>query len=97
MGWEIRDDWFKGEWQTADTIIERKVNEIAIYFNPLATSEFPDLEKDYNVSFRQTMKLRVRIPESLIQTADIKVFTDTLLVFREDISHRSRWGFRAGG
>ncbi|MBI2297551.1 MAG: hypothetical protein HYU66_01135, partial [Armatimonadetes bacterium] len=76
-GWKPRDDWFNGEWQTAD-VRQRSRREglLSVAFAPLSRLEFPELA-DYGVAFRQTLKLRVVLPDGSPLPAAVRIHSDT--------------------
>jgi hypothetical protein len=76
VGWKPRDDWFNGAWTPADATIRAKGSQVTISFRPLARREFPDLA-DFNVRFRQTVKLRVDLSEGCPDVKGVRILTDT--------------------
>ena len=84
VGWKPRDDWFNGEWAPADARVRAKESQITVTFAPLARREFPDLA-DFSVRFRQTVKLRIELPEGCPSVTGARIFTDTP-VRRRDIA-----------
>jgi hypothetical protein len=81
VGWKPRDDWFNGDWAPADVRFRKRGREVAIAFWPLARREFPELT-DFSVAFRQTMQLRIELPEGAAP-ADVRILTDTALLLRD--------------
>jgi hypothetical protein len=81
-GWQAQDDWFDGDWQPADTIARAADSEIRLTFAPLGRWEFPALAGEYDVRFRQAIKLRVRLPQGCSVTT-ASIYTDTSLRPRE--------------
>jgi hypothetical protein len=79
FGWKPRDDWFNGEWRRADVTARAKGRSITVTFAPLGRREHPELREDYNVRFRQTMQLQVRLPEGSTPISRTAVLTDTRL------------------
>ena len=81
-GWKPLDDWFNGEWQTADLRCRKEGDTLFVDFAPLSDTEFPELE-DFNVTFRQALKLRLVLPESSPLPSTIRILTDTSLIQRD--------------
>ena len=75
-GWKLRDDWFNGQWAEADVHMRREERSWHITFAPLAGKEFPALT-DFDVTFRQTLKVRVTLPDSAPSVLNTEIFTDT--------------------
>ncbi len=71
FGWTPIDDQFNSQWQKAAIEVHREsVNAVIVTFKGL-TAEFPDL-KDYDVTFRRTLGIKVEVPEpGRILTANI--------------------------
>lgn len=75
-GWRGQDDWYNGSWKAADIISKRHPAvplAISFTFKPLAA-------KDYPVTFRRTLKLRIQFNSkivSLTKIKDIKIYTTT--------------------
>ncbi len=73
-GWKPQDDWFNGSWRQAHTTAGWHERCLTLAFNPLGDSEIPEA-KDYNVTFRRTLKLRITLdrprpkPRASIYTA----------------------------
>jgi len=82
VGWKSRDDWFNGDWAPADIRVRTRGREVTITFWPLARREFAELT-DFSVAFRQTMQLRIDLPEGCAALAHAQVFTDTALHLRD--------------
>ena len=83
LGWKARDDWFNGEWHQADTVARARGQAVAIRCAPLGRRENKELRSDYNVRFRQTMQLRIHLPEGCGRPEKVAVFTDTRLQTRD--------------
>ncbi len=79
FGWKPRDDWFNGQWREAHVVVRTKGNAITMTFAPLGRREHPELQADYNVRFRQTMQLQIRLPESSPSIRQTAIFSDTPL------------------
>jgi hypothetical protein len=79
FGWKPRDDWFNGEWCQAHVLARAKDQAIIVRFAPLGRREHPELREEYNVRFRQTMQLQIRLPEGSLPVSRNAVFTDTRL------------------
>ncbi len=78
-GWKPLDDWFNGEWRQAHVTARAKEQAIIVRFAPLGRREHPELCEEYNVRFRQTLQLQVRLPEGSPAPAESAIFTDTPL------------------
>lgn len=76
-GWTAHDDWFKGAWKAADITSTRHPGvplTLSFSFNPLAS-------RDYPVTFRRTLKLRVQFNEKIVhvdKVKDVRIFSTTL-------------------
>lgn len=82
MGWKPRDDWFNGRWVRADFDARRRGKTLILTFAPLARREFPD-QTDFAVTFRQTLKLRLTLPDTAPPLVRTEIFTDTPTEVRE--------------
>lgn len=80
-GWQRRDDWFNGRWVEADIRVRHRDRTLNIAFAPLAGREFPACA-DFNVTFRQTLKLRITLPDSAPPVVRTAIRTDTTTVVR---------------
>jgi hypothetical protein len=81
-GWQAQDDWFNGDWQPADTTARAAGSEIRLTFAPLGRREFPALAAEYDVRFRQAIKLRLRLPQGCAVAA-AAIYTDASLRARD--------------
>ncbi|MEX2684069.1 MAG: hypothetical protein Q6373_021045 [Candidatus Sigynarchaeota archaeon] len=76
-GWEARDDWYKGSWKAADITSTRHPGvplTLSFTFKPIAS-------KDYPVTFRRSLKLRIQFNKKIVdidKVKDIRVYTTTL-------------------
>jgi len=75
-GWLSADDWFNGEWQTADKEVQMEGNTWIYTFHPLNAKEFPNMA-DFPVTFRRTLKLRLLFDKPGVKIEDLQVFTDS--------------------
>ena len=75
-GWMGAGDWYRGKWKEADVDLAASGNTWTFTFRPLNAKEFPD-EKDFDVVYRQTLKLRLLFPEQAPQVASFQTFTDS--------------------
>lgn len=82
LGWQPNDDWFNGQWQRARIRTSRAGRQLNVTFAPLG-GEFPELARVYNVAFRQTNQVRVRLAAEAPPLRDLRVYTDTALERRE--------------
>ncbi|MBI1940798.1 MAG: hypothetical protein HYS33_04730, partial [Acidobacteria bacterium] len=76
-GWVPNDDWFTGEWKTADTRGRVEGRKVSFTFAPSHETEFPDL-KVPGVTYRPTLKLRVKFAGSHPRIASLNALTDSL-------------------
>jgi hypothetical protein len=82
MGWKPRDDWFNGRWMRADLQARRRGGTLSLTFAPLCRREFPE-RTDFPVTFRQTLKLRLTLPDTAPALVGTEIFTDTPTEVRE--------------
>jgi hypothetical protein len=75
-GWRAQDDWYNGAWKAADVDSKRYPGvplAISFTFKPLAG-------KDYQPTFRRTVKLRIQFNSKLVSLAkikEVKIYTTT--------------------
>jgi hypothetical protein len=76
MGWDSMDDWFNGEWKRADAVVDADGRTWTFTFRRSGRSEFPDLG-EAGVTFRKTLKVRLRADTALPEPERLAAFTDT--------------------
>nr|MDO8109206.1 hypothetical protein [Candidatus Sigynarchaeota archaeon] len=75
-GWAAQDDWYKGTWRSADITSKRHPGvplTMSFTFNPLASKEYP-------VTFRRSLKLRIQFNKKVVninKIKDVKIYTST--------------------
>ncbi|HGE70900.1 TPA: hypothetical protein ENX78_08705, partial [Candidatus Poribacteria bacterium] len=57
-GWMRDDDWFNGEWKTADVKVKFDGSKAIFEFNPINAQEFTDVA-DFDAIYRRTLKIRL--------------------------------------
>ena len=75
-GWLNVGDWLQGKWLKADTNLQVNGSTYTFTFNPLSAKEFTDI-KDFPVTYRSTLKLRVISDKSLPQIDSFVACTDS--------------------
>jgi hypothetical protein len=75
-GWNAKDDWYNGEWKTADTHAEFQGRSAAFTFAPSGQREYPEL-KVTGVVYRPTLKVRIRFTGAHPQVESLHAFTDS--------------------
>ena len=75
-GWLNVGDWLQGKWLKADTNLQVNGSTYTFTFNPLSAKEFTDM-KDFPVTYRSTLKLRVISDKSLPQIDSFVAYTDS--------------------
>jgi len=78
-GWAANDDWFNGSWKVADTAadIDREQRRVTFRFASSERKEFPDL-KTKGVTYRPTLKIRVRFSGPYPPIASLRAMTDSV-------------------
>src|SRR5271157_2600372 len=75
-GWKGQDDWYNGSWKAADIFSKRHPGvPLAISFTFKALAG-----KDYQPTFRRTLKLRIQFNSKIVSLAkikDVKIYTTT--------------------
>jgi hypothetical protein len=87
-GWMRDDDWFNGDWKTVDANMKLEVNKAVYAFNPVNAQEFPD-EKDFDATYRRTMRLRLVFEDKKTEIKSIKAYTDSVW---KEIGLKIEWG-----
>ena len=75
-GWMASGDWYRGRWQDADIDVSVSGNTWTFTFRPINAKEFPN-EKNFDVNYRQALKLRLLFSEKAPQASSFKAFTDS--------------------
>lgn len=75
-GWEAKDDWYNGEWKTADTHAEFHGRSAVFTFARSDQKEYPQL-KVPGVVYRPTLKVRVRFTIAHPRVESLRAFTDS--------------------
>ena len=75
VGWAAMDDWFNGQWKTADVRAKTAVRTVIFTFPPSNEKEFPRLNQR-GPTYRATLKLRVSMPEGHPRVSAVRVFSD---------------------
>ncbi len=76
-GWTAQDDWYKGSWKAADITSTRHPGvplTLSFAFKPMVS-------RDYPVTFRRTLKLRIQLNKKIVgidKVKDIRVYSTTL-------------------
>jgi hypothetical protein len=76
-GWMRDDDWFNGDWKTADVKVLVKDKEAIYTFNPVNAQEFPDIT-DFDAVYRRTLKIRFLFEDKNPEIKFIKVYSDSI-------------------
>jgi hypothetical protein len=76
-GWASDDDWFNGEWKTADTRARSQGRTIKFSFAHSNEREFPEL-KVLGVPYRPTLKFRVAFAGAHPNVASLRALTDSI-------------------
>src|SRR5713226_1296249 len=78
-GWAPNDDWFNGEWKTADFRVDLDKEHRAVIFTFASSGqkEFPDL-KGKGVAYRPTLKIRVVFSGRHPKAATLHAWTDSI-------------------
>ena len=87
-GWLNVGDWLQGKWLKADTNLQADGSTYTFTFNPLSAKEFTDM-KDFPVTYRSTLKLRVISDKSLPQIDSFVAYTDSAW---EKLAFEVEWG-----
>jgi len=79
-GWVANDDWYNGSWKKADARVEidRKQRRATFRFLSSELKEFPEL-KTKGVTYRPTLKMRVKFSTAHPLVASLRAFTDSTL------------------
>jgi len=88
-GWLELGDWHRGRWRRADTSLKRTGSTCIFTFRPLSREEFPKL-KNFPVTYRRTLKIRVVGSSPLPPVKAFKAFTDSTW-------EKTRFVFLSGG
>ena len=76
-GWVEDDDWFNGEWKTADTRSRAEGRTVSFAFAPSNEKEFRQL-KTPGVTYRPALKLRVTFTGAHPKVEFLRTLTDSL-------------------
>ncbi|MDQ1328547.1 MAG: hypothetical protein QG641_1832 [Candidatus Poribacteria bacterium] len=87
-GWMRDDDWFNGNWKSADTNVTLEGDKATYTFNPVNAQEFPDI-KDFDAKYRRMLKLRIEFDDKKPEIKSIKVYTDSVW---KETSLKIEWG-----
>ncbi len=77
-GWAADDDWFNGDWKTADTRSRTEGRKAIFTFAPSNEKEFPDL-KTPGVTYRPTLKIRIVFSGAHPRLQSLGTRTDSVL------------------
>ncbi|MFB3923365.1 MAG: hypothetical protein ACE145_16705 [Terriglobia bacterium] len=83
-GWAEDDDWFNGEWRTADTRARVEGRRVIFTFAPSNEKEFPEL-KTPGTTYRPTLKIRVAFSGAHPRVQSLKALTDSVLQSSEHL------------
>jgi hypothetical protein len=75
-GWLNVGDWYQGRWLKADANLQADGPVYTFTFNPVSAAEFPDM-KDFDATYRSTLKLRVVSEEPLPKIEALEAYTDS--------------------
>jgi len=76
-GWWEMDDWYSGQWQTADAEATIDGKTVTFRFQPINENEFPELD-DFAVDYRVTLKLRLTAPAAEVDIRQIHAYTTSI-------------------
>jgi len=76
-GWVEDDDWFNGQWRTADSRIRLEGRTAVCTFAPSQEKEFPEL-KSAGVTYRPTLKVRVTFAAPHPRVEKFRAMTDSV-------------------
>ncbi|MEK7405608.1 MAG: hypothetical protein AAB225_10920 [Acidobacteriota bacterium] len=74
VGWAAMDDWYNGEWKTADVRARSAGRTVVFTFAPSHEKEFSNLQQR-GPTYRATLKLRVSLP-SAAKAPELRTFSD---------------------
>jgi len=74
-GWLANDDWTNGRWQRADAESRLDGKCWSCTFRALNLQEFS--EETYPVTFRRTLRLRLRLAQGGAEIVQVRAFTDS--------------------
>ena len=77
VGWMELGNWYRGGWRVADAEAKAEESAIVFTFRPVSAKEFPAV-KNYEATFRYTLKLRLTSEEPLPKIERIEAFTDSV-------------------
>jgi hypothetical protein len=86
-GWQKVDDWTNGRWKDVDARVRRDDSRLTFMFAPTGEKEFPRVGAP-GVTFRKTLKLRLRGTRPLPAIKGIRAFTDSAV---EPMTVRVLW------
>lgn len=75
-GWLNIGDWLQGKWFEADTNLDVNASTFTFTFNPLPSKEFTSM-KDFPVTYRSTLKLRIISDNPLPKIDSFAAYTDS--------------------
>ena len=76
-GWMRDDDWFNGEWKTADVKVKLDGSKAIFEFNPINAQEFTDVA-DFDAIYRRTLKIRLVFENKKPEINSIAIYTDSV-------------------
>ena len=87
-GWMADDDWFNGEWKTADTVVSLQDDRATYTFNPINAQEFPDLT-DFDATYRRTLKIRLTFDGERPEITSVQAHSDSVW---QETEVKLEWG-----
>jgi hypothetical protein len=87
-GWLNIGDWYQGGWHKADVNLQVEGTTFTFTFNPVNATEFPKL-KDFDATYRSTLKLRVVCQNPLAKIDKFEAYTDSVW---ENLNFEVEWG-----
>ena len=84
IGWAADDDWFNGDWKTAESRPRVEGRRVVFTFAPSNEREFPDL-KTPGVAYRPTLKIRVVFTGAHPRVQSLRTATESTLQPAEPI------------
>jgi hypothetical protein len=76
-GWLDIGDWYNGRWRDSDCNLHQNGAVWTFTFNPINAREFPNL-RDFTVTYRTTLKLRLTSDSPLPKIAAVEAYTDSV-------------------
>ena len=87
-GWLNIGDWYQGKWLKADANLRAAGAVYTFTFNPVNAAEFPDM-KNFDATYRSTMKLRVVGNAPLPKIEALEAYTDSTWA---ELAFEVEWG-----